>query len=164
VLEGLAAYERAEREERQGGRGEGETETETETEGEGPLISLDEVRAARTRAEAFLLQRHLYKRLSTGEPADRAYLELSDEPRWRYDILRGLEYFRSASILDDTAPDPRLADAIAHLRSLSEDGKWRVQRRFRGAAHYHVGEVGDFSPIITLRATIVLRWWNEAHK
>ena len=37
--------------------------------------------------------------------------------RWRYDVLRALDYFRSAAILTGAGPDPRLGEAIEHLRS-----------------------------------------------
>lgn len=138
VLEGLLAYERA------GG-------------------SVPGMKEARKAGEEYLLKRGLFRRASTGECPVPAYLELTDEPRWRYDVLRGLEYFREAATYDRKHPDSRLKEAVEHVKKLrTEDGKWKVQRRFKGAATFHVGEVGDASPIITTRAMRVLKWWDEA--
>src|ERR671928_72957 len=83
VLEGLLAHERA-------------------TGGSAESI------AARRRGEEYLLERKLIRRKSTGEVVNPAWLQFSFPIRWHYDVLRGLEYFRSAGGL----PDPRLAEAI----------------------------------------------------
>ncbi|MET1153806.1 hypothetical protein, partial [Arthrobacter sp.] len=68
---------------------------------------------ARRRGEEYLLERRLFRRKSTGEVVDPAWLEFSFPTRWYYDVLRALEYFRSAG----GPPDPRLAEAIELLRS-----------------------------------------------
>ena len=51
---------------------------------------------ARRRGEEYLLERRLFRRKSTGEVIDPAWLEFSFPTRWHYDVLRALEYFRSA--------------------------------------------------------------------
>src|SRR5690606_10496209 len=56
-------------------------------------------RQARLSGEAYLLERRLFRRLGTGEPADARFLQFLHPNRWRYDILRGLDYFRSAAML-----------------------------------------------------------------
>ena len=53
--------------------------------------------AARRRGEAYLLERRLLRRLSTGEVVDPAFLQLSFPTRWHYDVMRGLEHFRSTA-------------------------------------------------------------------
>jgi hypothetical protein len=50
---------------------------------------------------------------STGEVIDPAWLEFSFPTRWHYDVLRALEYFRSAG----GPPDPRVAEAVELLVS-----------------------------------------------
>jgi hypothetical protein len=53
--------------------------------------------AARRSGEEYLLERSLFRRLSTGEPADERYLSFVHPNRWRYDVLRGLDYFRASA-------------------------------------------------------------------
>src|SRR5919206_529976 len=54
------------------------------------------VREARRGAEEYLLERGLFRRRSTGEVADPAYLDLAFPYYWRYDALRALDYFRQS--------------------------------------------------------------------
>jgi len=69
--------------------------------------------AARRRGQKYLLDRRLLRRLSTGEVVDPDWLRFSFPTWWHYDVLRGLDHFRAAG----GAPDPRLAEAVAMLRS-----------------------------------------------
>jgi hypothetical protein len=117
----------------------------------------DQVTAARRRGEAYLLERSLFRRKSTGDVAAEEWLEFSFPPRWHYDVLRGLEYFRRADVRD-----PRLAEAIELVRSKRrEDGTWRLENTHPGAVHFHL-EDGDGRPSRwnTLRACRVLDWWD----
>jgi hypothetical protein len=138
VLEGLAEYERA-----TGGT--------------------PESRAARRAGEEYLLQRRLFRRLSTGEPADEDYLSFLHPNRWRYDVLRALDYFRAAADLDGDGPDPRLEEAVGHVRSKrTADGRWLLDRTPRGRVWFDVDDgVGRPSRWVTLRALRVLRWWES---
>ncbi|MBX4975228.1 squalene cyclase [Rhizobium lentis] len=119
-------------------------------------------REARSTGEEFLLQRNLFRRLSTGEPADERFLHFLHPNRWRYDILRALDYFRASALLTGTDPDPRLGEAIGHLRSRRlEDGRWPVDWILPGRVWFHIDEgQGRPSRWITLRAMRVLRWWD----
>ena len=121
----------------------------------------EESRAARRAGEEFLLQRRLFRRLSTGAPADEAFLSFIHPNRWRYDVLRALDYFRAAAALGDGVPDPRLADAIDHVRAKqAPDGRWLLDDTPRGRTWFAVdGGVGLPSRWLTLRALRVLRWW-----
>jgi hypothetical protein len=122
-----------------------------------------ETRAARAAGEDYLLKRELYKRLETGQPADERYLKLLYPPRWRYDVLRGLDYFRLASLAGGTAPDARLVTAIAHLRARqAPDGTWPLDWQLTGPVWFQMEAVGKPSRWITLRALRVLRWWDAA--
>ena len=55
-----------------------------------------EVREARRGGEEYLLERSLFRRKSTGEVVDPAYLEFAFPYYWHYDVLRALDYFRRA--------------------------------------------------------------------
>jgi hypothetical protein len=119
----------------------------------------DEVRAARARGEDYLLERTLMRRKSTGEVAVDEWLQFSFPTRWHYDVLRGLEYFRSAD-----RHDPRLAEAIDLVRSKRQgDGTWLLENTHRGHVHFAL-EDGDGRPSRwnTLRATRALAW-ADAH-
>jgi hypothetical protein len=137
VLEGLLAYEQA-----TGG-------------------SADSI-AARRRGEAYLLERGLFRRKSTGEVIEPAWLTFSFPTRWHYDVLRALEYFRSAG----DAPDPRVAEAVELVRSKQQlDGTWLLENTHPGQVHFEL-EDGDHRPSRwnTLRALRVLRWYEHGQR
>jgi len=123
-------------------------------------------RAARRTGEGYLLERRLFRRLSTGEPADERFLALVHPNRWRYDVLRALDYFRAAAGLTGSSPDPRLAEAVEHVRAKRRrDGAWALDWRLPGRVWFHVdGEPGEPSRWVTLRAMRVLRWWEAARE
>ncbi len=121
-----------------------------------------ESRAARRSGEEYLLERALFRRLSTGEPADERFLSFAHPNRWRYDVLRGLDHFCSAASLTGAVPDPRLGDAIDHVRSRRlEDGTWPLDWSPPGRVWFDVDDgQGEPSRWVTLRAMRVLRWWE----
>ena len=112
--------------------------------------------AARHRGEEYLLERSLFRRKSTGEVVDPAYLQFSFPTRWHYDVLRALEYFRAVG----GPPDPRIEESIELLRSKQQpDGTWLLENTHPGAVHFTL-DAGDGQPSRwnTLRALRVLRW------
>lgn len=119
---------------------------------------------ARRAGEEYLLCRGLFRRLRTGEVADAQYLTLLYPHRWRYDILRGLDYFRSSAQHTGVALDPRLQEAIDLLRARQQpDGRWLLDWQTPGAVWFHMDDgPGSPSPWITLKALRVLRWWDNA--
>jgi hypothetical protein len=122
-------------------------------------------REARTSGEGYLLERSLFRRLSTGEPADEQFLSFIYPSRWRYDVLRALDYFRSAATLTGAVPDPRLGEAVDHVRSRRlADGTWLLDWSEPGRVWFDMDDgAGKPSRWVTLRAMRVLRWWDRAH-
>lgn len=122
-----------------------------------------ESRQARRTGEEYLLRRSLHRRLSTGEPAAAGFLNLRHPNRWHYDVLRALDYFRSAASVTGASPDPRLAEAVEHVRSKRrQDGRWLLDESPPGRVWFPVDDaVGAPSRWITLRALRVLRWWDS---
>lgn len=123
----------------------------------GPNAPLTPLSAeARLRAHEYLLQRHLFRRLSTGQPASPEFLQLAWPTRYHYDILRALDYFRSIGL----PPDPRMCDAIQLIESKRQpDGRWLLELCYDESLSFPWPEpVGSPSRWITLRAQRVLRW------
>jgi hypothetical protein len=111
---------------------------------------------ARGRGEEYLLDRNLFRRKSTGEVVNANWLQFSFPPRWHYDVLRALDYFRAVG----GEPDPRLGEAIALLRAKQQpDGRWLLENTHPGDVHFAL-ENGDARPSRwnTLRALRVLKW------
>jgi hypothetical protein len=125
-----------------------------------------ESKEARESGEEYLLERNLFRRRSTGEPADDQFLRLAYPNRWRYDVLRALDYFRSSSSLTGAAPDPRLVDAVDHVRSKRlEEGSWLLDWSLPGRVWFEVDEgAGEPSRWVSLRALRVLRWWEGGNQ
>lgn len=133
VLEGLLEYEQA-----TGGTGSS--------------------REARHRGEEYLLERRLHRRKSTGAEVNPEWLQFSYPTRWFYDVLRGLDYFRSAV----GTPDERLEEAAEAVRSRQQpDGSWLLENTHPGKVHFAL-EDGDGQPSRwnTLRALRVLKWYE----
>lgn len=119
------------------------------------------VAEARRTGEEFLLQRSLFRRLSDGQPADDEFLQFHHPYRWRYDVLRGLDYFRAAGQFMGAPPDPRMEEAVELVNGRQlDDGTWLLDQAQRGRTWLTMEEVGKPSRWITLRAMRVLRWWN----
>lgn len=114
-----------------------------------------EITAVMHRAEMYLLQRALYRRLSTGEVANPDFLQFAFPPRYHYDILRALDYLRAAGF----QPDARIADAVRVVESKRQaDGRWLLDASYDGIATLFRELVGGQSRWNTLRALRVLRW------
>lgn len=119
-----------------------------------------EIAAARHRGEEYLLKRALFRRLSTGDVANPAFLELAFPPRYHYDVLRALDYFRSAGV----RPDPRIREAIDFIQSKRQaDGRLLLDRAYDEALALPFDEsAGEPSRWNTLRALRVLRWYERS--
>jgi hypothetical protein len=131
VLEGLLEYQRA----------KGATAAVTE---------------ARARGQEYLLERRMFRSRSSGQVIDRDWTRFSFPTGWHYDVLRGLDYLRSAGV----EPDDRIAEAIELVeKSRRSDGRWALQNPHAGEVHFDMDERADEpSRWNTLRALRVLNW------
>jgi hypothetical protein len=116
------------------------------------------VQEATTRGREFLLEHRLFRSHRTGEVVDERMLRFSFPARWRYDVLRALDYFQDAR-----APyDPRLQDALdLLLKKRLPDGRWKLENRHPGRIFFDLEAVGQPSRWNTLRALRVLRNFNH---
>ena len=115
---------------------------------------------ARTRAENYLLERGMFRSLQTGEVIDKRWLQFSFPTFWHYDVLRGLDYLRSAAI----KPDSRIREAIeVVIKRRHQNGRWPLNLIHREYVPLKMEtEVGSASRWNTLRALRVLRWYADA--
>lgn len=123
----------------------------------------DATRVARRSGEEYLLERGLFRRLSTGEPVAPWVVRFAYPFRWSYNVLNATEYFRRAALLDGATPDPRLADAIEFVRAARQpDGTWVQAGRHPGRVWFEVDvPAGEPSKWLTLFAARALAWWNS---
>ena len=140
VLEGLLEYEKA--------KG-------------GPFT----VTKARLRAQEYLLERRLFRSLSTGKIIDRdrkdnrsRWTRFSFPTRWHYDVLRGLDYLRKAGVRSDERTGEAV-DLVARRRH--QNGRWPLGEAHEGKVHFDMeGGKGTASRWNTLRALRVLSWFS----
>jgi hypothetical protein len=120
----------------------------------GNRYRFSEIRNAEKQAIEFLLIHNLYQSHNTGKTIDERMLRLSFPCRWRYDILRCLDYFQYAKVLYDPRMQNALDIILAKQRS---DGKWLVQEKHKGAVHFDMEKTGSVSRWNTLRCLRVLK-------
>jgi hypothetical protein len=113
------------------------------------------VAAARARAEEFLLAHRLFRSHRTGAVAKSEFTRFPFPPRWHYDVLRGMDYFRAAGAVWDA----RMEDGLDLIRERRQrDGKWRLPRGYPGKVFFNLEQAGQASRWNTLRALRVLQW------
>jgi hypothetical protein len=123
-----------------------------------------EMTGARLRGQEYLLERRLFRRMSTGEvierdrKSDATWTRFAFPTWWHYDVLRGLEYLRSAGV----TPDERVAEAIELVVSKRDgDGRWPLETRYPGVMPVEIDEGEDRpSRWNTLHALRVLDWYS----
>jgi hypothetical protein len=122
------------------------------------------VSTARLRGQEYLLERKLFKSLTTGKVIDRDrksgldWREFSFPTRWHYDVLWGLDYLRKAGV----PPDERAAEAVDLVAGKQlRKGRWPLGSPHAGKVHFDMeGGRGTPSRWITLRALRVLDWFS----
>jgi hypothetical protein len=119
------------------------------------------VREARLRGQEYMLERRMFRRKSTGEVIRASWLEFSFPTYYFYDVLRGLDYLRSA----EAEPDDRIVEAIEMVKQKrGADGRWPLENVHQGKVHFEM-EDGEGNPSRwnTLRALRVLDWCGRGH-
>jgi len=99
-----------------------------------------------------LLAHRPFRSHRTGNVIKSDFTRFVFPPRWHYDILRALDYFRAV----DAPRDPRLSETIDIVRSRRrKDGRWPLEHSYRGKTYFALGRVGTPSRWNTLRGC---RW------
>jgi hypothetical protein len=114
---------------------------------------------ARARAHEYLLERRMFRRLSTGKVIDPSWTRFCFPTTWHYDVLRGLDYLRGAGV----ECDERVAEAIGLvLKRQYQNGRWPLHKPHADPIHLDMeGGQGKPSRWNTLRALRVLSWWSR---
>lgn len=131
VLEGLLEYERA----------------------WGAVTAISD---ARRKGHEYLLERRMFRRLTTGEIIDRKWTRFTFPTMWHYDILRGLDYLRDAGV----DPDERVAEAVEIVKARRhQNGRWPMNHLHADRLGFPLEpETGRASRWNTMRAMRVLKW------
>ena len=127
-----------------------------------------EVSEALARGQQYLLQRKMFRRLSTGERIEQdrktgaalGWTQFSHPTFWHYDLLRGLDYLSAAGV----APDEQVTEAVEVVRGKQDaQGRWLLEHPHPGELHFPIDDgEGKPSRWNTLRALRVLKWYDSA--
>ncbi|HEU5182255.1 MAG TPA: hypothetical protein VFW45_15830 [Candidatus Polarisedimenticolia bacterium] len=129
-----------------------------------------EVTKALLRGQDYLLDRGMFRRLSSGKVIDYdrkagpgnshgpAWTRFAFPTWWHYDVLRGLEYLRRAGV----EADERIAEAVDLVASKRDaEGRWPLEIRYPGEMPVETDDgEGRPSRWNTLRALRVLKWFQ----
>jgi hypothetical protein len=115
---------------------------------------------ARKRAENYLLERGMFRSLRTGKVIEKRWLRFSYPTHWHYDVLRGLDYLRSAGV----KPDSRVGEAIeVVIQRRHQNGRWPLNLLHPEEIPLMMETgVGRASRWNTLRALRVLHWYSNS--
>ena len=96
----------------------------------------------------FILMHQLFLSDRTGQIIDNNFLKLTYPCRWRYDILRALDYFQYAEVEWDN----RMTEAITYLnKKQNKDRTWNMQAAHVGQVHFIMEKAGNPGRWNTLR-------------
>ncbi|WP_297704291.1 hypothetical protein [uncultured Eudoraea sp.] len=115
---------------------------------------MNELQSAKKSAEEFVLMHQLFLSDHTGEIIRRDFLNLSYPSRWKYNILRALDYFQYSEHKWDKRMNPAIQ---VLLNKRNKDSTWNVQAKHPGKEHFEMEKTGKPSRWNTLRAMRVLK-------
>lgn len=105
-------------------------------------------------SKEFMLLHQLFLSDKTGEIIHKDFLKLSYPGRWKYDILRALDYFQYSH----SRWDERMKPAIEMLiQKKTKDNRWKLQAKHPGQVHIEMEKAGKPSRWNTLRALRILK-------
>lgn len=96
----------------------------------------------------FILIHRLFLSDHTGNVIDKKFLNLTYPCRWKYDLLRAMDFFQYAGV----EWDDRMTEAFTYLiNKQNKDGTWNVQSAHSGQVHFIMENAGKPSRWNTLR-------------
>jgi hypothetical protein len=107
--------------------------------------------------ETFILKKRLFRSESTGEVINEHFLTFHYPARWKYEVIRALEYFADVQ----KAFDPRMQEGLDQISSAIQRGYLLRGAQYSGKVHYKLETTrgGRFN---TLRALKILKFYNPS--
>ena len=118
---------------------------------------LNDLQNAKESAEKFILLHQLFLSDRTGEIIKKDFLKIPYPSRWKYDILRALDYFQYSGKRWDERMNPAIQ---VLLKKRNKDSTWNVQSKHPGKEHFEMEKAGKPSRWNTLRAMRVLEHFD----
>lgn len=132
----------------------------TEFQKAGDTYRKTEILSARESAIEFILLHQLFLSDRTGKIINKDFLKLTYPYRWKYDVLRAMDYFQYAGI----EWDKRMEAAINVLHTKrNKEGTWNLQAAHSGQVHFSMERAGKPSRWNTLRVLRVLRAFDKEY-
>lgn len=133
----------------------------TEFQKAGNTYQMNKIQNAISSAKEFILLHKLFISDRTGEIISKDFLKLTYPGRWKYDILRAMDYFQYS----ETQWDNRMKTAIDVLqKKQTKKGIWKLQAAHPGQVHFNMEKAGKPSRWNTLRVLRILKYFEHAIK
>lgn len=130
----------------------------TEYQFNGYRYRTDELEQVRQSGVGFILLHQLFISDRTGKIINKDFLKLTYPCRWRYDVLKALDYFRYANVNWDDRMQPAI-DVV--LKKRNKDGTWNNTAKHPGQVHFEMEKAGKPGRWNTLRAMRVLKHYEK---
>lgn len=118
----------------------------------------DDIIKALKNAEEFILLHRLFLSDRTGTIIHKDFMRLSYPCRWKYNILRALDYFQYTG----KKWDDRMSKAVDVIMKKSKNGLWKMPAAHPGKVHFVMEKTGQISRWNTLRAMRVLKHFKTS--
>ncbi len=121
----------------------------------------DELGEIALGAHEFILMHRLYKSDHTGMIIHPGFLKFAVPPRWKYNILRALDYFGAAGV----AYDERMRDALEVVEGKRrKDGRWNAEAAHPGEVHFKFETPRQPGRWVTLIALRVMKAFGDQYR
>ncbi len=120
----------------------------------GYMYRKEEIHSAQKSSIEFILLHQLFLSDRTGKIINKDFLKLTYPCRWKYDILRAMDFFQYAGIERDN----RMKATIDVLKTKrNNEGTWNMQAAHSGQVHVNMEKAGQPSRWNTLRVLRVMK-------
>ena len=114
----------------------------------------EEILSAQKSSIEFILVHQLFLSDKTGHIINKDFLKLTYPCRWKYDILRAMDFFQYAGI----ERDHRMKATIDVLKTKrNKEGTWNMQAAHSGQVHVNMEKAGQPSRWNTMRVLRVMK-------
>ena len=123
----------------------------------GSTYRKEDIQTVKESAEEFILLHKLFISDRTGEIISNDFLKMPYPSRWKYDILRAMDFFRYA----EHKWYERMTEAINVIKKKrNKKCTWNLQASYLGQVHFVMEKAGAASRWNTLRVLRVLKYFE----